>query len=35
MLAVSLVDFPRMASDRVDDLGIFLSVFRGGFQDYG
>ena len=32
-LTLSL-DFPRMASDSVEDLGIFLIVCRGRFQGY-
>lgn len=34
MLAFSLPALPRMASDSVEDLGIFLTILRGGSQDY-
>ena len=30
IFSFSLLGFPRMASDSVDDLGIFLNVFCGG-----
>lgn len=31
---LSLPAFPRMASDSVDDFGIFLRVLRGVSHDY-
>lgn len=33
-LALSFPALPRIASDSVDDLGIFLSVFCGGIDDW-